>query len=344
MGYLESKNMRKIIAFVFIASFFLACEKKVKQGGNLSVTVSIETADADLAKIIDNEITVTVLGTGFDWTEGPLWLESEKKLLFSDVPRNTIYQWAESADVSEYIKPSGYTSETPRGGEPGSNGLALDDEGNLLLCQHGDRRVAMMNTSLTEPSPDFTTIADKYEGKRFNSPNDLVFLNHNIFFTDPAYGLPKQMDDPAKEIPFQGVYRISAKGNVKLLIDSLTRPNGIGFSPDGKKMYVANSDEKKARWYEYQMSDSMKITSGKILYDATAFTTTEKGLPDGLKVAANGNIFATGPGGVWIFNGVGKLLGKIKLQEATSNCALTADGKTLFVTNDMNILRIQLRK
>ncbi|MFM7858058.1 MAG: SMP-30/gluconolactonase/LRE family protein [Flammeovirgaceae bacterium] len=201
-----------------------------------------------------------------------------------------------------------------------------------------------MNTSIAEPSADFTTLADNYDGKKFNSPNDLVFYNYDVFFTDPAYGLEKQMKDPAKQLPFQGVFRITAAGQVKLLVDSLTRPNGIGFSPDHKKLYVANSDPEKARWYEFTVNDSLEIIAGKILYDATALANSEKGLPDGLKVDKQGNIFATGPGGVWIFNSEGKLLGKIKLQEASSNCALTSDGKTLFVTNDMNVLQIQLRK
>jgi gluconolactonase len=201
-----------------------------------------------------------------------------------------------------------------------------------------------MNSPIDQPKAEFITIADKYNGKRFNSPNDVVFYNDNFFFTDPPYGLVKNMADSSKEIAFQGVYCAKANGQVRLLIDSLTRPNGIAFSPDHKKLYVANSDPEKARWYEYQLNDSLEIVSGKILYDATNIGSTEKGLPDGMKVDALGNIFATGPGGVWIFSGSGELLGKIKVEEATSNCALTADCKTLFVTNDMNILRIQLRK
>jgi gluconolactonase len=332
--------MKKVI-FCFSAVLLLSCEHK---GKTLSVTVGIERLLPELDRIIDKEITVAVLSSGYEWTEGPLWLEGEKKLLFTDVPTNTVYQWTMEKGASVYLNPSGYTGETPRGGEPGANGLALDDEGNLLLCQHGDRRIAMMNTSLAEPSPDFTTIADRYEGKRFNSPNDLVFYNYDVFFTDPAYGLEKQMKDPSKELPFQGVFRITAAGQVKLLVDSLTRPNGIGFSPDHRKLYVANSDAEKARWYQFALNDSLQIVSGKILYDATSFTQNEKGLPDGLKVDAQGNLFATGPGGVWIFNGEGKLLGKIKLEQASSNCAPTADGKTLFVTNDMNVLQLQLRK
>ena len=333
--------MKKVLLILFIA-LAIACGSK-KETQQTSLTVSVEKLDPALNAIVGNQLTVSVIASGYEWTEGPLWLEGDKKLLFSDVPTNTIYQWTEEKGSSIYLTPSGYTGEAPRGGEPGSNGLTLDDEGNLLLCQHGDRRIAMMNTSIAEPASDFTTISDTYNGKRFNSPNDLVFHNYDIYFTDPAYGLEKQMDDPKKELPFQGVYRIPAEGQVELLIDSLTRPNGIGFSPDGKKMYVANSDSEKARWYEYSINDSLKITSGKIVWDATEQAKTEKGLPDGLKVDAQGNIFATGPGGIWIFSGDGKLLGKIKLEEATSNCALTADGKTLFVTNDMLVLKIKLR-
>jgi gluconolactonase len=333
--------MKKVLLILFIA-LAIACGSK-KETQQTSITVSVEKLDPALDAIVGNQLTVSVIASGYEWTEGPLWLEGDKKLLFSDVPTNTIYQWTEEKGASIYLTPSGYTGEAPRGGEPGSNGLTLDVEGNLLLCQHGDRRIAMMNTSIAEPASDFTTISDTYNGKRFNSPNDLVFHNYDIYFTDPAYGLEKQMDDPKKELPFQGMYRIPAEGQVQLMIDSLTRPNGIGFSPDGKKMYVANSDSEKARWYEYSINDSLKITSGKIVWDATEQAKTEKGLPDGLKVDAQGNIFATGPGGIWIFSGDGKLLGKIKLEEATSNCALTADGKTLFVTNDMLVLKIKLR-
>lgn len=333
--------MKKVL-FILFTALAIACGSK-KETQQTSLTVSVEKLDPALNAIVGNQLTVSVIASGYEWTEGPLWLEGDKKLLFSDVPTNTIYQWTEEKGASIYLTPSGYTGEAPRGGEPGSNGLTLDDEGNLLLCHHGDRRIAMMNTSLAEPAADFTTISDTYNGKKFNSPNDLIFHNYDIYFTDPAYGLEKQMDDPKKELPFQGVYRIPAEGQVQLMIDSLTRPNGIGFSPDGKKMYVANSDSEKACWYEYSINDSLKITSGKILRDATEQAKTEKGLPDGLKVDAEGNIFATGPGGIWIFSGDGKLLGKIKFEEASSNCALTADGKTLFVTNDMQVLRIKLR-
>lgn len=332
--------MNKVIILLLTLLVFSCSEKKKET----TISVSIERLDASVDSVLSNEISIQVIGTGYDWTEGPLWVESEKMLLFSDVPTNSIYKWTEEKGAELYLKPSGYTGETPRAGSPGSNGLTLDDEGNLILCQHGDRRVAIMSTPVNKPTPNFTTIADKYNGKRFNSPNDVVVTKYDFYFTDPAYGLVNQMQDSSKEIPFQGVYRVTAKGEVILLIDSLTRPNGLAFSPGNKKLYVANSDPDKARWYEYEMNDSMKIISGKILYDATPLTKTEKGLPDGLKVDSKGNLFGTGPGGVWIFNSSGKLTAKIKLEEATSNCALSADEKSLFVTNDMHVIRIQLRK
>lgn len=333
----------KIFYAALLAVLLIHCSPK-KEVQQKSFTVSFERVSPLLDSVMSNEVTVSVIAQGYEWSEGPLWLEDKQMLLFSDVPTNAIYQWTEKEGAKIYLKPSGYTDTAPRGGEPGSNGLTLDDKGNLILCQHGDRRIASMNSTIDQPKAEFTTIADKYNGKRFNSPNDVVFYDNNFFFTDPPYGLVKNMADSSKEISFQGVYRSKEDGKVQLMIDSLTRPNGIAFSPDHKRLYVANSDPEKARWYEYQLNDSLEIIAGRILYDATASATTEKGLPDGMKVDAQGNIFATGPGGIWIFSESGELLGKVKVEEATSNCALTADGKTLFVTNDMNILRIQLRK
>ena len=332
-----SRTMKKI-SFILLL-FTAACGKK-----ETALTISIDRLDPAIDSVISNEITVDVIGTGYKWSEGPLWIESEKMLLFTDVPTNTIYKWTAEKGAEVYLTPSGYTGTIPRAGEPGANGLALDEVGNLILCQHGDRRIAMMNTPVGKPSADFTTLSDKYNGKRLNSPNDVVFNNYDFYFTDPPYGLIKNMKDSSKEIPFQGVYRITSKGETVLLIDSISRPNGLAFSPDGKKLYVASSDPDKARWYQYEMNDSMQIVSGKILHDATEQAKTEKGLPDGLKVDHNGNIFGTGPGGIWIFNPAGKLIGKIKLTEPASNCGLSADEKSLFVTNNMNVIKIQLRK
>jgi gluconolactonase len=203
--------------------------------------------------------------------------------------------------------------------------------------------MARMNAPLNDPKPLFVPIANNYKGKKFNSPNDAVYYNGELFFTDPPYGLEKQSEeDPKKEIPFQGVYKVKANGEVILLTDTLTRPNGIAFSPDGKTLIVANSDPKKPYWYAFDvMNDS--LTNARIFHSAVVADTSLKGLPDGFKIDKNGNVFATGPGGVWIFNSDGKLLGKIKVPEATSNIALSPDQRTLYVTNDMNVLRVKLR-
>ncbi len=301
---------------------------------------AIERLDPALDAIISQDATIEIIADSLDWSEGPLWLASEQKLIFSDVPRNLVYQWKEGEGKSVYLQPSGYTDSIVRAGEPGSNGLALDKNGNLLLCQHGDRRIARMNASVSQPKADFISLADNLEGKKFNSPNDLaVHSSGAIFFTDPPYGLANA---EARELSFQGVFVIQNE-KAKTLIDSLSFPNGVALSPDEKKLYVAVSDPQKARWYEYELSDSLTILAGKVFFDATADTKENKGLPDGLKVDSAGNIFATGPGGVWIFNSEGKVLGKIRVPEATSNCALTPDGKTIFITNDMYVLRVKMR-
>lgn len=301
---------------------------------------SIEIFDAEAESILSNP-RIEVIAEGFSWSEGPLWVDSENMLLFSDVPRNTIFKWTRKKGVEIYLTPSGFTGTETQSREPGSNGLLLDDEGNLVLCQHGDRRMAIMNAPTNSPTPDFTPLADTFEGNRFNSPNDAAFHNYELYFTDPPYGLAQQATDPEKEIPYQGVYKVSTDGAVTLLIDSLTRPNGIAFTPNGK-MIIANSDPQKAMWYSYELKDNAVI-NGKIFYDATPLVGTVKGLPDGLKIDSRGYVFASGPGGIFIFNPTGKLIAKINLSEPASNCALSTDEKMLFVTNNMYILSIKLR-
>ncbi|HYC87113.1 MAG TPA: SMP-30/gluconolactonase/LRE family protein, partial [Chryseosolibacter sp.] len=235
-------------------------------------------------------------------------------------------------------------AEPSQSREPGSNGLTLNTAGQLVLCQHGDRRVARLNADLDKPEPSFITLADQFQGKKFNSPNDAVVRsNGEIFFTDPPYGLPQQEKDSSRQIPFQGVYKISTSGQVSLVVDSLSRPNGVALTPDEKTLIVANSDPGKAMWYVFNFTENDSVSSARILFDATADTKTGKGLPDGLKIDKAGNIFATGPGGVWIFNAEGKLLGKIRLPEATANCALADDDKTLYMTSDAYLLRIRMR-
>src|SRR6185436_18690937 len=307
---------------------------------------SIERFDPALDNIISSNARPEIIADGFEWSEGPLWIEKQNMLLFSDVPMNTIYKWTEAKGKEVYLKPSGYTGTEPSlCKEPGSNGLTLDKNGDLVLCQHGDRQMARMDAPLDKPEAKFISLASKYDGKRFSSPNDAVFTNGGeLFFTDPPYGLQTQDDtDPKKEIKHNGVYAVSTNGMVSLVASELTRPNGLAFFPDGR-LLVANSDPALPNWYIVDSHPDDTILPPKIFYSAAEDRKTmKKGLPDGLKIDKNGNVFATGPGGVYIFNSDGKKLGMIKFDESTSNCALSPDEKTLYVTNDMYVVRIKLR-
>jgi gluconolactonase len=318
-----------------LTTVFLSCNNSNSIG-------SIERLDPSLDAIISPATKVEIIADGFKWTEGPLWIDTEKMLLFSDVFSNKVYKWTEEKGTETYLSPSGYTLPAARGGEFGSNGLLVDNTGKLVLCQHGNRQVARMDATLTTPTPSFTPLAANYEGKKLNSPNDATFhSNGDLFFTDPPYGLEKAMDDPLKEIPFQGVYKTKPTGQVILLCDSLTRPNGIALFPGEQKLLVANSDPAKPFWYAFDIAND-SLTNAHIFYNASTHLDEGKGLPDGLKIDKNGNVFASGPGGIFIFNANGKLLGKIKLPVAPSNCAFSADGKTLFITATNYVLRVHI--
>jgi gluconolactonase len=204
--------------------------------------------------------------------------------------------------------------------------------------------MAKMDAPLDKPAPKFIPIASHYKGKKFNSPNDAVYNSQGeLYFTDPPYGLEKNMEDPKKEIAFQGVYKVKTNGDVILVTDSLTRPNGIAFLPGEKTFIVANSDPEKPNWYAFDVGEHDTFTNARIFYSAAGYDRKLRGLPDGLKIDSRGNVFATGPGGIWIFDRNGKLLGKYKLPDATSNCALSPDEKTLYITNDMSLLRLKMR-
>ena len=287
-----------------------------------------------------SNLRIEKIAGGFDWAEGPVWQSSEKRLLFSDIPKNMIWQWSAKGGLKPFLKPSGYTGTEKRGGESGCNGLTLNAQGKLTLCQHGDRRIARLN----DDGKTFTTLADRYEGKRFNSPNDLVYhSNGDLYFTDPPYGLEKGADDPKREMNYCGIYRLSKEGKVTLLTKDVTRPNGIGFSPDHKTLYIANSDPAQAIWMAYAMKDDGTLGDGKVFYDVTKEVGKMKGLPDGMKLDVQGNLFATGPGGVWVFTPKAEVLGRIDPGCATANCAWGEDGSTLFMTADKSLCRIRAK-
>ncbi|MGZ8515954.1 MAG: SMP-30/gluconolactonase/LRE family protein [Chitinophagaceae bacterium] len=312
--------------------------------GKYKTVGTIERLDSTLDNIISASAKAEIIADGFEWSEGSLWIEKHKMLLFSDVPTNTVYKWTEEKGKEIYLKPSGFSGTVSESKEPGSNGLTLDPDGNLVLCQHGNRQMARMDAPLDKPAATFITLADKYMGKRFSSPNDAVFNTAGeLFFTDPPYGLPTQGDkDPQKEISFNGVYKVKKDGTVILLVDSITRPNGIAFFPGEQKLIVACSDPEKPNWYVYDVQGD-SLTNGRIFYSEADRDKSLPGLPDGLKIDKNGNVFATGPGGINIFNRDGKKLGLLKLENSTSNCALSPDEKTLYITNDMYVLKLKMR-
>ena len=299
---------------------------------------SIERHDPRFDKLIPPGAAMEVLAEGFEWAEGPAWDRKLNSLLFSDIPPNTVFRWREGAKKPEvFLRPSGYTQGPPRGGEPGSNGLAFDPEGRLVLCQHGDRRVARL-----EPDGSFKTLADRYEGKRLNSPNDLVYsADGSLYFTDPPYGLLGGNSDPTKELPFNGVYRLAKTGELTLLTKEMSFPNGIGLSPDGKTLYVANSDSARAVWMAFPVKADGGIGEGRVFFDATRGMKTLKGAPDGLKIDRAGNLFATGPGGILVFAPDGTHLGTLNTGEATANVGWGDDGATLYITADMYLARIR---
>ena len=301
---------------------------------------STEYDDPRFEKLIPKGANLEVLATGFDWSEGPVWIKEGSFLIFSDVPQNTVFKWSEKEGISVFLKPSGYTGLATYSKESGSNGLTVDDKGRLISCEHGDRRVSAMPLS----GGGKITLADRYQGKRFNSPNDVVQHagNGSYYFTDPPYGLPKNADDPTREIDAFGVYRIAPDGVVTMVIKNLTRPNGLAFSPDGRTLYVAQSDPERAVLMAYPVEKDGDLGEGKLFYDATPLVKKGlKGLPDGLKVDQSGNIWTTGPGGVLALSPEGTLLGRILTGQATANCAWGDDGSTLYVTADSYLCRIR---
>tara|TARA_B100000767_G_scaffold275769_1_gene315323 strand:+ start:10210 stop:11184 length:975 start_codon:yes stop_codon:yes gene_type:complete len=300
---------------------------------------SIERLNDEINSLIASDAVIEVLAEGFSWAEGPVWVPELNGLLFSDVPENKIYLWEKTKGLSVFLNPSGYTGYAPNNKKSGSNGLILDSKGNLLIAQHGDRRVAMIKKPLGKPSA-FKTVIDRFQGKRFNSPNDLILSKRgDLYFTDPPYGLSGD-EDPLKEIQNNGVYRMDTKGNITQIYSDLNRPNGLALSKDETVLYVANSHPKKNLWMAFSMEKG-SIVSERIFFDAT-----EKkglGLADGLKVHSRGYVFATGPSGVFIFTSTGKHLGTIKTETATANCAFNSDESVLYMTSDNVLTRIQLK-
>ncbi|HEV2419296.1 MAG TPA: SMP-30/gluconolactonase/LRE family protein [Terriglobia bacterium] len=332
------------IALLFLIQLMLVAVLAWPQG-------SVERLDPALNRIVPATAKIERVATGFKWTEGPVWIHAGY-LMFAEIPSNSIREWRPGQGVSIFMQPSGYLGKAPYGGpEPGSNGMTLDPRGRLTVAGHAQRDVWRLES--LSPRAVRTILADKYQGKELNSPNDLVYGPHGaLYFTDPPYGLRTQGDnDPHKELKVNGVYRIldavshkpgapPDESKLQLLISDLTRPNGIAFSPDYKYLYVNNSEPKKL-WMRYRVKPDGTLTDGMVFYDATSDHSV--GAPDGMKVDVKGNIYSAGPGGVWIFSPQGKHLGTIHPPERVGNVAWGgADGKTLYICASTSIYSIRL--
>ena len=313
---------------------------------------SVERADPGLDAIVPAGAKIEKLADDCKWTEGPIWIHSGF-LLFADIPHNRILKWTPAGSLTVFMQPSGYTgAEAFTGPESGSNGMTLDRRGRLTVAGHAARNVFRLESLAKDAK--MTLLAERYQGRRFSSPNDVVYRSDgSLYFTDPPYGLQTQQDnDPAKELPFNGVFRIpgaashrpgapSDDSNLELVIKDLTRPNGIAFSPDQKYLYIAVSDPARKIWMRYDVKPDGGVANGKVFYDATS--DTQDGLPDGMKVDQKGNIYSAGPGGVWIISPEGKRLGTIKPGEKVANCNWGDDGKTLYITASTSLYRIRLK-
>jgi gluconolactonase len=347
--------MRKLLLLPLVA-LPLAMALSSADGQDKTIIGKIVRLDPRFDKLIPNDAQLEKIAGGYIWTEGTVWVKNGGYLLFSDIPNNVVIKWKDGEGASKFVFPAGYTGKKPRGGkpgdEPGSNGLSIDPEGRLTLCEHGDRRVARIEVNLgpdTKPMLDAktmkkTTLAYTIDGKRLNSPNDMAWhSNGDLYFTDPPYGLEKIYDDPARELDYCGVYLLKKDGTLKLLTKEMSRPNGIALSPDEKTLYVANSDFAAPIWKSFPVQPDGTIGSGKVFFDAGDFVKAKrKGLPDGMKVDVHGNLFATGPGGLHVFAPDGTLLGTLDTGVNTANCCFGGpDGSTLFVACDHDIGRIR---
>jgi gluconolactonase len=325
----------KVAFILFLTILLVGCSKAPAPVAESHGVGSIVRLDPAFDALVPKDAVIEKVAGEFQFTEGPLWRPAESRLWFSDVVGNVVRAVTPAGQVEVLIKESGGHSDAPAGSFIGSNAMVVNKDGNVLLCQHTNRRIVTIGKDL-----QMTPLVEKFQGKRFNSPNDLVYRSDGaLYFTDPPYGLLKQDDDPAKELKFNGVFRY-AGGKLQLLVKDMTRPNGLAFSPDEKTFYVANSDEKHKVWMRYDVAADGTVSNGRVFADVTA--ETADGLPDGMKVDSQGNVYASGPGGVWVFSPDGKHLGTIKPPETPANCGWAEDGKTLYITARTGVYRIKL--
>jgi gluconolactonase len=298
--------------------------------------LGVERADAALDAVVPADARLERVASGFEFTEGPVWTR-DGALLFSSPNTNVIYRWDPIGTVEVFRAKSGYSGvDVGNYAQPGSNGLTFDPDGLLAICQHGNRRIVRVN-----PHGDVTVLADQYEGKRLNSPNDLVYRSdRTLFFTDPPFGLPEASNDPKKELAFSGVYRVRG-GVVTLVTSELEGPNGIALSPDERCLYVGNWDPERKVVMRYEIDPSGTTSEGSVFFDMTQAPGSDA--IDGMKVDARGNLYVCGPSGIWVLSPEAKHLGTLLLPEDPHNLAWgDDDARTLYVTAQTSIYRMRL--
>jgi len=302
------------------------------------VSVTVVSLDPRFDQLVPKDAQLERIADGFTWVEGPVWHGQGGYLLFSDIPANTVYQWKPGEGTKVFLTNSGYSGAAAFAGkEPGSNGLALDAEGRLVLCRHGDRQIGRL-----EADGRIVVIADRYDGHRLNSPNDLVFKsNGDLYFTDPPFGLPGVFDDAGKA-PVQGVYRLAKDGTITRVIADIKAPNGIAFSPDEKTLYISDVDPARAAWLAYDVQPDGTVANGHVLFDATRWRQDPFFGPDGFKLDRHGNLFGARPGGISVMAADGTLLGTVETGRPMSNVAWGEDGRTLFITGGDSVYRLRL--
>ena len=336
MRTIQLNNRKSAFGVLPLAALLASCSgaPPAAPAGTTQGVGSIVRLDPAFDSLVPKAAVIEKVAGGFQFTEGPLW-RPDGVLWFSDVTGNVLRSITTAGQATVLIPKAGGESSAPAGSFIGPNGMIEDKDGSALLCQHTNRRIVRVARDLT-----ITPFLDKFEGKRFNSPNDLVYRSDGtLYFTDPPYGLLKQDDDPAKELKFNGVFRY-ADGKLTAEVRDLSRPNGIALSPDGKTLYVANSDEKKRIWMRYDVAPDGSVSNGKVFADVTA--EKEQGLPDGFKVDSQGNLWSSGPAGIWVFSSEGRHLGTLKTPEIPANCNWGGDGKTLYITAQTSVYRIKL--
>lgn len=325
---------------ILSALLLLPCALSAQTPQGYPAEGGLRSLDPEFDRLVPPGTRLERIAEGFEWSEGPVWRKSGGYLLFTDIPRNTVYRWREGEGLSIFLRPAGYAGPDPRGGEVGSNGLAFDHQGRLLLADHGNRQISRLD----ETNFIKERLVGDYRGRRLNSPNDLAIHSSGaIYFTDPPYGLEQRNADPSKELDFNGVYRLSPAGELTLLTRELSFPNGIAFSPDERTLYVAVSDPRNPIYMAYPVRADGGIGEGRVLFDASHLRAQGlKGLPDGMAVDQQGNLFATGPGGVLVISPEGKHLGTLETGQATANATFGDDGSTLYMTADMYLLRARV--